>query len=312
MTLRVFILGAGRVGRGLAGALRASGVNVIGLHGRHPEAGVTTGPLPPTVDDADVVIVAVRDAQLEGALHEIAAPARAARVDRAAGGDSTSGDSGVARRAKPTILHVSGSSTPDALTALRARGHAAGTFHPLVPIAEPSHAADRLRGAWIGLDGDAAAVDVGRSLARHLGASTLVIPEGEKARYHAAAVFASNFPAVLAALAGELMRSTGVSTADARGAVTALLRASVANLHDGEPAHVLTGPIARGDAATVRAHLAALASDDRASAIYRTLSAAAVDLLAAVPSTDHSRLAEIGAVLAESHGSPTRKFESTK
>ena len=305
MTLRVFILGAGRVGRGLAGALRASGVDVIGLHGRHPEQGITTGPLPMAVDDADVVIVAVRDAQLEDALHEIAAPARAvhaARADPADGAHSTRGASGAGRRATPTILHVSGSSTPEALTALRARGHAAGTFHPLVPIAEPSHAADRLRGAWIGLDGDAAAVEVGRRLADHLGASTLVIPAGEKARYHAAAVFASNFPAVLAALAGELMRSTGVSTADARGAVTALLRASVANLHDGEPAHVLTGPIARGDAATIRAHLAALASDDRASAIYRLLSAAAVDLLAADPSTDHSRLAEIGAVLAESRG----------
>ena len=286
MTLRVFILGAGRVGRGLAGALRASGVDVIGLHGRHPDAGITTGALPPTVNDADVVIVAVRDAQLEEALREIAAHGRASGRG--------------ATRTMPTILHVSGSSTPEALTALRARGHAAGTFHPLVPIAEPAHAADRLRGAWIGLDGDAAAVDVGRQLARHLGASTLVIPSGEKPRYHAAAVFASNFPAVLAALAGELMRSTGVSTADARGAVTALLRASVANLHEGEPAHVLTGPIARGDAATVRAHLAALAGDDRAIAIYRTLSAAAVDLLAADPSSDHSRLAEIKAVLEQS------------
>ena len=298
MTLRVFIRGAVRVGRGLAGALRASGVDVIGLHGRHPEPGITTGALPMTVDEADVVIVAVRDAQLEDALREISAPARAG----ASGGPSSGSDpgqAGAAARPRPTVLHVSGSSTPVALTALRARGHAAGTFHPLVPIAEPAHAADRLRGAWIGLDGDAAAVDVGRRLARHLGASTLVIPSGEKARYHAAAVFASNFPAVLAALAGELMRSTGVSTSDARGAVTALLRASVANLHEGEPARVLTGPIARGDASTVRAHLAALASDDRATAIYRTLSAAAVDLLAADASADHSRLAEIAAILAD-------------
>ncbi len=298
MTVRVFILGAGRVGRGLAGALRASGVEVVGLHGRHPEPGITTGALPTAVDTADVVIVAVRDAQLEDALQEIGATARAA--DSVEGRARTRPDARGAHVGRPTILHVSGSATPDALTGLRARGYAAGTFHPLVPIAEPTHAADRLRGAWIGLDGDPAAVEVGRTLARHLGASTLVIPTGEKARYHAAAVFASNFPAVLAAMAGELMRSTGVSTADARGAVTALLRASVANLHDGEPAQVLTGPIARGDAATVRAHLTALAADDRATTIYRTLSAAAVDLLAADPSADHSRLAEIAAVLEES------------
>ena len=252
---------------------------------------MTAGPLPGVVDDADIVIVAVRDAQLEGALHEIVSAPRA-------------GDTGIGAAAtrppsvpRPVVLHVSGSSTPLALDDLRAQGHAAGTFHPLVPIAEPAHAGERLRGAWIGLDGDAAAIDAGRALARHLGASTLVIPAGEKARYHAAAVFASNFPPVLAAMAGELMHATGVSRSDARSAVTALLRASVANLHEGEPVSVLTGPIARGDAATVRAHLAALTTDARVLAVYRALSMAAVDLLAADPAADHARLAEIAAAL---------------
>lgn len=285
--MRVFILGAGRVGRGLAGALRASGVDVIGLHGRRLDVGVSAGPLPASVDDADVVVVAVRDAQLEGALLEIAAPLRAEAPGARRGGSAQ----------RPVVLHVSGSATPRTLDDLRARGHAAGTFHPLVPIAEPAHAGDRLRGAWIGVDGDAAAIEAGRTLARHLGASTLVIPAGEKSRYHAAAVFASNFPAVLAAMAAELMSKAGVSTAEARGAVIALLRASVANLHEGEPAAVLTGPIARGDAATVRAHLAALAGDDLVVAVYRTLSTAAVNLLASDPGADTARLREIAALL---------------
>lgn len=271
-------------------------MEVIGLHGRHSEPGITTGTLPATVDEADVVIVAVRDAQLEGALREIIAAERASSSLRQPSRPTGSGGGSTHR---PVILHVSGSSTPRALGELRARGHATGTFHPLVPIAEPAHAGDRLRGAWIGVDGDSKAIDAGRTLARHLGASTLVIPAGEKARYHAAAVFASNFPAVLAAMAGELMRATGVSTSEARSAVVALLRASVANLREGEPANVLTGPIARGDAATVRAHLDALAGDDLVVAVYRTLSAAAVNLLAADPSADHSRLAEIAAVLEE-------------
>jgi predicted short-subunit dehydrogenase-like oxidoreductase (DUF2520 family) len=288
--LRVFILGAGRVGRGLAGALHASGLDVVGLHGRRAAPGISAGPLPASVDTADVVIVAVRDAQLEGALLEIVAPLRAVASS------APRGASGVPAQ-RPVILHVSGSATPLALGELRARGHAAGTFHPLVPIAEPAHAGDRLRGAWIGVDGDAAAIEAGRTLARHLGASTLVIPEGEKPRYHAAAVFASNFPAVLAAMAAGLMSDAGVSTAEARGAVIALLRASVANLHDGEPAAVLTGPIARGDAATVRAHLEALEGDDLVVAVYRTLSAAAVRLLASDASADKASLREIAQLL---------------
>ena len=77
----------------------------------------------------------------------------------------------------------------------------------------------------------------------------------------------------------------------------ALLQASVANLHDGEPAAVLTGPIARGDAATVRAHLEALDGDELVVAVYRTLSSAAVNLLARDPAADTARLREIAALL---------------
>lgn len=269
--MRVFILGAGRVGRGLAGALRAGGTRVVGMQGRRPDAGITTGPLPPAASEADVILVTVRDAQLDGALSEIA--------------------DGVSTR--PVILHASGSTTPAGLEALRRRGHPAGTFHPLVPIAEPSNAAERLRGAWIGIDGDPAALECARAIAASIGASTLVIPAGEKPRYHAAAVLASNFPAVLAGIAAELMGDTGIAHADARSAVTALLRASVANLHDGEPAAVLTGPIVRGDVATVRAHLASLAGDAGVIAVYRALSRAAVRLLATDPSADREQLGAI-------------------
>jgi predicted short-subunit dehydrogenase-like oxidoreductase (DUF2520 family) len=269
--MRVFILGAGRVGRGLAGALRASGIDVVGLHGRRADRGVTAGRLPPSANDADVIMVTVRDAQIDGALREI--------VD--------------ALETRPVVLHASGSTSPPALDDLRRSGYAAGTFHPLVPIAEPVHAAERLRGAWIGIDGDEPALACARAIASSIGASTLVIPAGEKPRYHAAAVLASNFPAVLAGIAAQLMGDAGIGHADARSAVTALLRASVANLHEGEPAAVLTGPIVRGDVGTVRAHLAALASDPDVIAVYRALSHAAVRLLADDPATDRAPLAAI-------------------
>jgi predicted short-subunit dehydrogenase-like oxidoreductase (DUF2520 family) len=230
------------------------------------------------VRDATIVIIAVRDPQLDGALREI--------------GDAV-------RDRRTVVLHVSGSATPPALDELRRAGHPVGTFHPLVPIAEPAHARERLRGAWIGIDGDVAAKEAARELADRLDANTLVIPAGEKARYHAAAVLASNFPAVLAAIAAELMAAAGISTSDARGAVTALLRASVANLHEGEPAAVLTGPVARGDAATVRAHLAAIADDEVVLEVYRALSLAAVRLMAMGATPARETLGEIEAAIRQ-------------
>ena len=59
-----------------------------------------------------------------------------------------------------------------------------------------------------------------------LGARVLEIPAGEKARYHAAAVIASNFPVVLLAMATRLLTLSGIQENSARGALSALLSAA--------------------------------------------------------------------------------------
>ena len=232
---------------------------VVGLHGRHAESGpdaVTAGDIPGSIAAANVVIVAVRDGQLGEALGELAS----ARLAPGA-----------------AVLHASGSAEP-ALEALRSAGHPAGTFHPLVPIADPARAAELFRGAFVGLAGDAAAIAAGERLASRLGARTLRIPAGEKPTYRAAAVIASNFPTVLAALGARLLVGLGVSDGDAWDAIRALMRGAVANLDSDTPAHALTGPIARGDSETVRRHLDALETHPETGALYRALSAVAVEI----------------------------------
>ena len=275
----VFILGAGRAGRGLSRALRASGIDVVGLHGRRSEATpdlVTAGPLPAAARDAATIIVAVRDGQIDGALGELAEASLASGA---------------------VVLHASGSAEPAGLTRLRALRHPCGTFHPLVPIADPGRARDLLRGAWIGVDGDARAIARAQSLATALGAHPMRIPSGEKATYHAAAVIASNFPTVLAALAADLLVGIGVDAGDAWGATRALMRGAVDNLEGETAARALTGPIARGDVETVRKHLAALAPHAGTRALYASLGAAAVDI-ARRGGTDEAALEEIARLLA--------------
>jgi len=57
---RVFIVGAGKVGRGLALALRSAHVDVVGVHGRSPHEGTTSsGPFPAPLAEANVVIVRI-------------------------------------------------------------------------------------------------------------------------------------------------------------------------------------------------------------------------------------------------------------
>jgi predicted short-subunit dehydrogenase-like oxidoreductase (DUF2520 family) len=176
------------------------------------------------------------------------------------------------------VLHASGTSEPPALDALRAKGHPCGTFHPLLPLTDPTRSTEQLRRAWIGIDGDERARVASRELAAAMGARVLEIPAGEKPRYHAAAVIASNFPVVLLAMATRLLTSVGVPDDAARGALGTLLTAAAENLGAMTPAAALTGPVARGDVETVRAHLVALADAPEILELYRAMSMAAIPL----------------------------------
>jgi predicted short-subunit dehydrogenase-like oxidoreductase (DUF2520 family) len=275
----VFVLGAGRAGRSLARAFVIAGVDVVGIHGREADHAanppVTGGAFPNSLGDAAIVLVTVRDAQLGEALRQL----MAARL-----------------RPGAVVLHASGAIDPEEASGLRASGHPVGTMHPLVPLADPARAVDVLRGAWIGVDGDPTAISAAVALTHRIGAHALTIPPGQKPRYHAAAVFAANFPVVVAALAERLLEEAGVAEAEARAATLGLMSAAVSNLESGRPNDVLTGPIARGDVASVRGHLAALADDAPALGAYVTLSRAALTL-ARERGTPAERLAEISAAL---------------
>lgn len=272
---RVFVVGAGRAGRALAHAMRVAGIDVVGLHGRREAEGITWGEWPASLGTASVVLVTVRDAELDGVLRDLLSAPLGARA---------------------VVLHASGNLEPPALDLLREHGHDGGTFHPLLPLTDPTRATEQLRRAWIGIDGDEGARAVSRDLAERLGARVLDIPPGVKARYHAAAVFASNFPMVLLATAMRLLTSAGVPEEAARGALGTLLVSAAQNASVMGPAAALTGPVARGDVETVRAHLGALADVPEILELYRAMSREAI-ALAAEQGADAGRLEELRRVL---------------
>lgn len=280
MSERVFIIGPGHVGRGLFRAFRASGVEVVGLHGKRP-SGVTTstGEIPKDAAQANVVILCVRDTQLDDAIQEVAGAARDGRIARGT-----------------VVLHTSAIAEPAGLPGLSSSGFPGGTFHPLVPFTDPDISAELLRKSWIGIDGDNAAKNASRRLAGHLGARTLEIPPGRKPAYHAAAVISSNFPVVLASVAGHLLHNIGIPDASAYQAVDSLMSGAIANMKQALPDDALTGPVVRGDAETIGKHLRALEGLEPAREIYRALSGAAIEI-ARQRGTDPRKLAAVGALL---------------
>ena len=99
---RVFIIGPGHVGRGLFRAFRASGVEVVGLHGKRPSGVATsTGNIPHDASRANVVIICVRDPQLDQTVEEVTVAATDGRIARGT-----------------VILHTSAIAEPAGLTAL--------------------------------------------------------------------------------------------------------------------------------------------------------------------------------------------------
>src|SRR5207248_328518 len=87
--------------------------------------------------------------------------------------------------------------------------------------------------------------------------------------YHAGAVFASNYLVVVEAVAQRLLRHAGLTDAEAWQALRPLVEGTLENLARLGPLGALTGPVARGDEATVRRHVEALTQDD--AALYRVL-----------------------------------------
>jgi predicted short-subunit dehydrogenase-like oxidoreductase (DUF2520 family) len=175
------------------------------------------------------------------------------------------------------VVHTSGALTLDAIRPARERGWAVGGFHPLRPFPE-AQPPPAFSGITIAVDASTPGVLAGLELlAKRLGATPHRVTDDERAIYHAAAVTGSNYAVALVAEAAALLESVGWSRADSLAAVSALMRASLDGVDaEGLPG-ALTGPIQRGDVATVRRHLEALKGTWHAR-VYRILGLAALRL----------------------------------
>jgi len=257
------LIGPGRAGVGLALALAQAGYSVR-LHGRNKKSvpaplTITVGDggkPPPWIADVDTVILTVRD----DAITPLATSLAKAR----------------AITERHVVLHLSGVQGQEALGPLVTTRAALGSFHPLQTIVEPELTPGRLKGAWAAVEGMPRAIEAGERIAQDLGMRPFRIATKSKAIYHAGAVFASNYLVVVEAVAQRLLRHAGLSDADAWAALRPLVEGTFENLSRHEPREALTGPLVRGDTATIVRHLESLAVDD--AKLYRALGRAALEL----------------------------------
>jgi len=217
---RVGVVGAGRLGSALARALDQAAIEVAGPLGR--------GEAP---SGCAAIVLCVPDGEIRAA---------AAAVNGAAA----------------LVGHTSGA-TP--LSALDPAGGEAFGIHPLQTFA-PGDGPEAFAGAGCAVAGcTPAALAFAADLARALGMTPFEIDEEGRAAYHAAASVASNFLVTLMAAAERIAAGAGLEPAEARALLMPLVRRTLDNVAELGPERALTGPIARGDEATVARQREAIA-----------------------------------------------------
>ena len=155
-------------------------------------------------------------------------------------------------------LHTCGAKGPEALAPLQAAGIACGVLHPLQTIAPSADGARSLVGSTFAVAGDAAACAWAEQLVERMRGRVVEIAADHLSVYHAGAVMASNALVGVMDAALVLLAHAGVERREALTALGPLARASLENTLAHGPAAALTGPVVRGDSATVAAHLVAM------------------------------------------------------
>ncbi len=256
-TLAVGVIGAGRLGSALAAGLVTSGYRVAVASRSHERAGALASGLAidavapeRLVEHSDIVFLAVPD----GAIRDVAA--------------------GLSWRRGQAAVHCSGALGLDALQAAANSGAATGCLHPLQSFpadTAPREAPGLFRGITCGVEGTGPLGRVLDGIVVDLGGRTIRLDGVDRALYHAAAVLVSNDVIALASAATRVWALAGLPAADARSALAPLLRAAAGNVGALPLERALTGPVARGDVATVERHLQALEMAPELRDLYRRL-----------------------------------------
>ncbi|QLG87150.1 DUF2520 domain-containing protein [Chitinibacter bivalviorum] len=282
------LIGAGRLGNSLAYLAHASGqYQIAGIYSRSEASSIAArefigagnvfenlAQLPP----ADLWLLAVPD----GAIATVASQLAQAGVVNAGA----------------IVFHASGALAADQLAALSPLGAQCASLHPAFSFADPARAVATFAGTLCALEGDAAACEALARLVHAIGGVPFQLQGGKDAKvaYHAALSMAANYLVTLSDLALQTANQAGIAPEIANQLVLGLIRQTLVNVEQLGPAAALTGPIVRGDAATVAQHLAVLPSTHQAS--YRALGEATV-VLAGDRLSDAARSALLNTLQSE-------------
>lgn len=282
--IKIGFIGAGKVGTSLGKYLKLSGFNVIGYYSKtrkssHLAADFVGSRVYEKTDDlvkvADLVFITVSDDNIEKIAKEISI----------ACGDNIQ---------DKIFCHTSGSLSSEVLSPLREKGgHIAG-LHMLLAVSDKYKSHEDYQSAYFTIDAlDLKAENALKSIMEKCQNKYTCISPENKARYHAAAVFASNFSVALMHIACKELTECGFSYDGAKEALTPLFKLNAENIVSKGAMAALTGPIQRRDFGTVKKHLECLENSGNTLDVYKVMTNALIEMTGNVPDIDIQNMLKI-------------------
>ncbi|HVO61753.1 MAG TPA: Rossmann-like and DUF2520 domain-containing protein [Terriglobales bacterium] len=187
-------------------------------------------------------------------------------------------------------LHCSGALSSLELAALKAKGAGVASVHPLMTFVR--NVRPSLRGVPFALEGDRIAAAAARRIVRDLGGEAFSLSKQYKPAYHAWGGFTSPLLVALLVAGEQVAAQAGIGRALARRRMVKIVHQTIENYFARGPAGAFSGPIVRGDIATVQKHLKTLSQIPDARQVYLALARSALKYLPGKNKRELSRVLE--------------------
>jgi predicted short-subunit dehydrogenase-like oxidoreductase (DUF2520 family) len=161
-------------------------------------------------------------------------------------------------RSGQQVVHCSGGASIDILKSAENSGALVGSFHPCQAFAGVEKAIENLPGSTFAIEAQGHLLDVLKDMAFSIKCNWILLGPGNKALYHAAAVFVSNYVVTLIKTATDLFKNFNISTEQATEILMPLIQGNINNIKNIGIPSCLTGPIARGDISTIDKHISSI------------------------------------------------------
>jgi predicted short-subunit dehydrogenase-like oxidoreductase (DUF2520 family) len=265
--LRISIIGAGKVGTNIGYHIVKSGLPFAGIFSKRSSSAIRAiraigksrvlSSMRELIPASDIIIIAVNDSEIGNVVKEISREQSLERQEQGIGGLN-----------KKIFIHTCGSLPSSVLFPLVRFGASVASMHPLQTISSSDSGMQSLKGTSFLIEGGKEAVSAARMIARKTGGKALIIDKKDKCAYHLAAAFLSNYIVSLADMALDVIPDVSLSKRELSKIFSPLIEGTARNLRMHGMPDALTGPISRGDIATVRKHLEMLKDE---SSELRTL-----------------------------------------